>query len=482
MKKGPIIGLSILTAVIIGGFFVDRARAARESVLSGFFESQPTMSSSRIGGRVAEILVKEGDSVKAGQPILKLEAKSYAASVAASNSAVQSAKQQFLETARGSRPEDIERQRAMYEEAEADYVKMVNGPRPEEIQQARNKLKEAQAQYEKAARGARPEEISAADAAAGEALAKLRQSQRGLTQEERAELEARLEEAVAAETLAHKDLERSEVLYNQGAISRQQLDSETSSYGQAHARTQDANQAYVRAEKGTPKEELDQARKAYEQAKAQQTLVHQGNRWEDVEAAKQEMLASDQSLKLLLRGSRKEDIAAAKAHADAEKAQLDELQIGSRPEDIAKAKAVQQQAAEQAKSVKENLNEQTLYAPFNGSVDRVLVADGDLIAPNQAALQLSNPSDIWLRVYLPEDQLPKVKVDDSVDLMLDGIDGTVKGRVESIDTTGQFTPANLQSPDERAKQVFGIRIRLAQPDARVKAGMYATVKRMGSWQ
>lgn len=65
--------------------------------------------------------------------------------------------------------------------------------------------------------------------------------------------------------------------------------------------------------------------------------------------------------------------------------------------------------------------------------------------------------------------------------MFDGIDGLIKGRVESIDQSGQFTPANLQSPDERAKQVFGIRIRLAQPDARVKAGMYATVKRMGSW-
>src|SRR5579862_2994893 len=253
MRKGPIIGLAILAVVIVLGYFVDRARAAQESVLSGFFESQPTLSSSRIGGRVQEILVKEGDLVKAGQPILRLETRSYAASVAASNSAEQSAKQQYIETARGSRPEEIERQRGIYEEAEADYVKLVHGPLPEEIQQARNKFQEAQAQYEKAARGSRPEEIAAADAAAGEALAKLRQSQRGLTAEERAELKARLDEAVAAETLAHKDLERSEILYNQGAISRQQLDSETSNYGQAHARTQDANQAYVRAEEGTPR-------------------------------------------------------------------------------------------------------------------------------------------------------------------------------------------------------------------------------------
>jgi len=481
MKRGPIIAILVLAAVLIGGFFVDRARAAQQSVLSGFFESEPTLTSSRIGGRVAEILVKEGDTVNAGQVLLRLEDKSYAATVEASKNASQNAAQQYLETQRGPRPEDIDRQMRIYQEADQDYIKLVNGPLPEEIKQARAKFDEAQADYVKAQRGSRPEEIASADAAAGQALAKLRQSVRGLTAEERAELKARLDEAIAAETLAHKDLDRSEVLYNQGAISRQQLDSEVSAYGQAHAKTQDASQTYLRAEKGTPPEELDEARKAYEQAKAQRDLVRQGSRWEDVEAAKQEMLAAKQSLDLLLRGSRKEDLAAAKARAESEKALLDELETGSRIEDIAKAKASQLQAQAQETSVQENLNERVILAPFSGSVDRVLVADGDLIAPNQAAIQLSDPTDIWLRVYLPEEQLNKVKVGDDADLVFDGINGLVKGRVESIDKNGQFTPANLQSPDERAKQVFGIRIRLAQADLRVKAGMYATVKRMGSW-
>jgi hypothetical protein len=54
--------------------------------------------------------------------------------------------------------------------------------------------------------------------------------------------------------------------------------------------------------------------------------------------------------------------------------------------------------------------------------------------------------------------------------------------VESISTKGEFTPGNLQSPDERALQVFAVRLRLAHPDSRIKAGMYVTVKRVGSWQ
>ena len=211
MRKGPVIAISVLGAILVGGYFVDRARAAQQSVLSGFFESQPTLASSRIGGRVTKILVKEGDTVKAGQPILKFETLSYAESVQAQQKAAQSAAEEYKETERGPRPEDIARQREIYREAEADYVKLVNGPLPEEIRQSRAKLKEAQAQYIKSQRGSRPRRLPRRTQPL-EALARLRQSERGLTTEERAELKARWDQAVAAETLAKKGMDRSQVL------------------------------------------------------------------------------------------------------------------------------------------------------------------------------------------------------------------------------------------------------------------------------
>jgi HlyD family secretion protein len=65
---------------------------------------------------------------------------------------------------------------------------------------------------------------------------------------------------------------------------------------------------------------------------------------------------------------------------------------------------------------------------------------------------------------------------------VDGIPEPIPARVESIATQGEFTPANLQTPEERGKQVFGVRIRLRQPDDRVKPGMYVTVKRLGAWE
>jgi len=481
VKPRILIPITVVSLIGIGGYFIDQSRSAKASLLSGYFESQPTLAASRLEGRVVQILVKEGDTVKAGQPLVKLETNSYAATFGANKMAAEQAKQQYTETARGSRPEDIARQVAVVGEAQASLDKLVNGPLPEEIRAARAKLKEAQALYQKMVVGSRPEEIAAARAAANVALEKYRVSLRGLTPEEVAQLKARVDAAVADEALALKQRDRQRTLFEQGAIAKKDFDTALSTYQQDVAHTQDAREAYKRAVEGTPHEELTQALEGYRQAQAQYELTTKGNRKEDIEASRQEMVNADQNLSLLLRGSREEDIRAARAKLEQETQSLLELQRGNRSEDIAKAKAASHQAEFQAKSIAETLREQVVYADRNAQVDRVLVAVGDLMSVGAPVIQLGYPDDIWVRVYLAESELPKVKVGDEADLAVDGVSGIVKGKVESIATSGEFTPANLQSPEERGMQVFGIRIRLAKVDLRVKAGMYATVKKVGLW-
>ncbi|MDR3689864.1 MAG: HlyD family efflux transporter periplasmic adaptor subunit [Fimbriimonas sp.] len=481
MKRTLLVPTSIVVVLAAGGYLIDRAREKQQSLVSGYFESQPTLAASRLGGRVEQILVREGDTVKSGQPLVRLEANSFAATFEASQMAAEGAKQQFAETKIGNRPEDIARQEASVREAKAAYDRLINGPLPEEIRAARAKLAESNALYRKALAGSRPEEIASARAAANVAQEKYRQAMRGLTREEIAELKARLDAAVADESLTEKQADRLKRLADEGAIAKQEYDTAQSTYDQARARAEDAAQAYKRGLDGTPKEELAQARETFRQARAQLDLALNGTRKEDIEAAYQEAVAADQSLKLLLRGSRTEDIQAAKARLDQASETLLELRRGNRAEDVARSQAASRQAELEVKSLAETLKESVVYAPRDGQVDRVLVSTGDLVAAGGSVAQLSYPDDIWLRVYLPEAQLPKVKVGDSADLAVDGIAGTVVGTVESISTVGEFTPANLQSPEERGKQVFGIRIRLSKPDVRVKAGMYVTVKRVGKW-
>ncbi|HWA82267.1 MAG TPA: biotin/lipoyl-binding protein, partial [Fimbriimonadaceae bacterium] len=111
MNKKPIVAVVVLAAVLAGGYYIDRQRTAKESRLSGFFESQPSQAASRSGGRVVKILVREGDSVKAGQPLVQLEDAGQTDTYRAQESATEQAWQQFLETQRGSRPEEIDKAR-----------------------------------------------------------------------------------------------------------------------------------------------------------------------------------------------------------------------------------------------------------------------------------------------------------------------------------------------------------------------------------
>jgi multidrug resistance efflux pump len=483
MKPKPQIIVPVVLIVLgISGYFIDQSRDKRQAALSGFFESQPTKVASRIMGRVARITVKEGDTVKRGQVLAIMEADSVEADTNAKKALAMQAEEAAKEAINGSRPEDISRQEAIVAESQATLNKLHNGPLPEEIKAARNKLTQAEARYRKAIAGPRKEEIAQARAAERQARARLDQAQRGLTTEERAQIKARFDAARAQERLAEANWQRADRLYKEGAISKQAWDQAQAAFDSAQSVRRDASEANDRAQKGTPKEELDQAKEAYRQAKAGLDLVLAGTRKEDLEAAKADVDIARESLKLLTNGTRKEDIAAGVARLSQAQAALALVKKGAREEMLAQVKAAAKAADFQAQSATKTVGEKVIVAPCDGVVDRVLVADGDLIPIGTPVVQLSDPSDIWLRVYVPEAQLAKVKVADDADLLIDGVNGIVTGVVESIATRGEFTPANLQTPDERGKQVYAVRIRLKQPDPRVKSGMYVSVKRVGEFK
>jgi multidrug resistance efflux pump len=340
------------------------------------------------------------------------------------------------------------------------------------------------------------------------ARAKLAAAERGPTAEERAQAKARLDSAVAQERLARADAERYAMLFQDKAVSRQAYEQAQTAARQAEARRKELEEAYQRTEAGTPKEELEQARQAHLQAKAALDLVRAGSRAEDVQAARAARDQQQQALEQLLRGTRAEDlragearleqqeqalrtlrsgsrveeVAAAEAHLAQAQATLAALQAGSRKEQIAQARAAAAAAQATARGSQASLAERVVRAPHAAVVQSIPVATGDLVNAGSVLARLDNPDDLWLRVYVPESELAKVTVNGEATLQIDGIPEPVTAYVESIATRGEFTPANLQTPEERGKQVFAVRLRLRKPDARIKAGMYTTVKRVGSWE
>src|SRR5262249_36503760 len=157
--------------------------------------------------------------------------------------------------------------------------------------------------------------------------------------------------------LARSDAERYGRLYQEGAISRQQLDQAETNLQAAEAKRQEQAEAWRRAETGTPAEEMEQARESYHQAKAALDLLLAGSRSGEIEGARAAVTEAQQALKLLQRGSRQEEIRAAEARIAQARATLAELRAGSRREQIAQARAAAEEAQRTAKSSGANLAE-----------------------------------------------------------------------------------------------------------------------------
>lgn len=391
--------------------------------LSGFFENQPTLVSSRVQGRVKRLAVKEGDSVKAGQLLVELETLTNQAELESVQRQAEQARQQYLEVQAGTRPEEIRRQQAVVEELQANYERLANGARSEEIAQARAAEQAARARYA--------------------------QSQRGLTGEERRQLKARLDSAAAEERLGAAEVARFRPLWEKDEISRNDFDHKLSTAERARQSRKDAEEAYLRAQRGTPPEELEQSRQQWLQAQAS---------WE-----------------LLANGTRPEEIRAAGARLKQAQAQLDQLHSGLTREQRAQKRAAMQAAEASLRSQREKLDERLVKASGSGLVERIPVAAGDLVNSGSTLVRMANPEDVWLRVYVPEEKLSQIKVGGPARLKVDGLQAELAGHIESISSRGEFKPANLQSNEERARQVFAVKLRLDQPDPRIKPGLYADV-------
>jgi multidrug resistance efflux pump len=114
-------------------------------------------------------------------------------------------------------------------------------------------------------------------------------------------------------------------------------------------------------------------------------------------------------------------------------------------------------------------------APVAGRVEAFDLRPGDLVAANQAVATLLEPNQIWIRVYVPETQLAHVHPGDRVTMRVDSYPGRdFPGRVVEIRHQAEYLPRNVQTLDQRADQVFAVRIE-PDPSPDLRPGMAAAV-------
>jgi multidrug resistance efflux pump len=279
-------------------------------------------------------------------------------------------------------------------------------------------LDQSRAAAEKARRGSRPEDIAASRAAAAEAKAEYDQRTNGYRQEDIAAARADFDRANADESRARLDFDRYDALAKKEEVSRQQRDTAEATWKMALAQKQNAQHKLDELQKGYRPEEIASAEARYHEALANFEKMEHGNRREDVDLA-QSAYAFDQA----------------------------------------------------------RFRERQVTAPAAATVEVLDVRPGDLVAPNTPVATLLESDQTYVRIYLPETEFGRIKIGQKAEVRVDSFPNvTFNGAVEQINQQAEFLPRNVQTREERVHEVFGVKIRIDDPQGRVISGMAADVK------
>jgi HlyD family secretion protein len=215
-------------------------------------------------------------------------------------------------------------------------------------------------------------------------------------------------------------------------------------------------------EAGPRKEEIEVARKIWE------SLVAELD-WARVDAKRARELFAEKTVSESERDRAIIQERAADRNAEAAKSRYDLLLAGTRPEQIAQARA-------RVAEIDAQLREMRIIAPTNSTLEVLSVKVGDVLAPNREVATLLLMDHLWVRTFVPEIWLGHIRLGEAVSVRVDSFPGrTFDGAVEQIARSAEFTPRNVQTVEERVKQVFGVKVRLDNREGLLRAGMSADV-------
>lgn len=158
--------------------------------------------------------------------------------------------------------------------------------------------------------------------------------------------------------------------------------------------------------------------------------------------------------------------------------QLRILRTGTRTEkiDVQRAQVAQTEAA--VKPIDVALANMVIHAPFGGIVTVRHREPGETIAAGAPVFTLMNPHDRWVRIYVPENRIGRVRLGAKAAITSDSFaTKSYDGEVVFIASEAEFTPKTVQTTEERVKLVYAVKVRVAgDPALELKPGMPADVR------
>lgn len=368
MKKG--IQIILLLAVLGGGGYwwwtTAHATPGDRIFVSGNLELTQVDISFKTAGRVVERTVTEGDPVKKGQLLARIDPAQLQQQTLRDKALVSSAESNYkqLETSiayqRATIESDVAAKRAELGEAEARLDSLLHGNRPQDIQQSAAAVTDAKAQLD----------------------------------------------------YAKSDWDRAQTLFKNEDISKQQYDQF--------------------------RMKLDTATAMLRQAEERYSLMKEGARAEDIAAAR---------------------AAVARAQASVKMAEANRLELTRKEQELGARKAEIQRTQAQVGMSETQLNDTTVYAPMDGIVLVKSAEVGEVIAAGTNVMTIGDLDHPWLRAYINETDLGRVKVGQQVKLKTDSYPNkTYTGHVSFIASEAEFTPKQIQTKEERVKLVYRIKV------------------------
>ena len=249
---------------------------------------------------------------------------------------------------------------------------------------------------------------------------------------------------------------------------------------------------------------VQRAKANQQQAEAELKLLLAGSRPEDVRqseaqlqtarddvaAARAELTSAEadlQRFEALLQanaGSRKqrddaltrrdvarERVQAAESRVRAAEQAVTRLRRGARPEEIEAARARVAAAAAEVASAEKAVADTRLVSPVGGVVTEKLAEVGEVIGARSPVIVVSDLSQVWADVFVPEPVVPRLRLGQPATVFTDAGGSGLAGTISYISPKAEFTPRNVQTSEERSKLVYRVRVSVPNQDGVLKQGM-----------
>lgn len=405
---------------------------------SGVMEAVEISVSPELGGQVAEVMVQEGDTIQAGQPLFRFE-------------------NDLLEA-------QLAQAQATLAQAQANYDLAASQPMEEQRQAA---VSGAQLELLNA-RQALQTLHDNADLARAKALQNLedardqvRNAERRVNNLESAAKQTDIDQAKANVVLLKKQLEDAQEDFEPYA-NKPENNLARATFLSKLAQVQAAYDEAVRHLNNLlgPANEIDLA-----QARA------------DLETARAVSADAQREYQKLQDGPDPDQLALAEARVQNAEANLALSQADTRQQQLSLAETQVTSARAAVGVIQAQLDKLVVHAPSDGTVLTRIVEPGEVIQPGATAMTIGQLNQMTVKVYIPEDRYGQIDLGDHAQVSTDSFPGQAfDATVKRIAEQAEYTPRNVQTEQDRRTTVFAVELSVNDPSGKLKPGMPVDVQ------